>query len=99
MSELESNLLQKNGSRKRFERNDYVPCIDKLANPGVVQRRQNTSQTHIPIFGFDEQLNYFAHALKITKACRKRRHTSSEKDRLGDWSQMIFFNQGMLLLG
>ena len=37
------------------------------------QRRKNTSQTQIPIFGFDEELNYFANAHKITKRCGKEK--------------------------
>ena len=38
----------------------------------MVQRRKNTSQIQIPMFGFDKELNYFANAHKITKACGRR---------------------------
>ena len=47
--------------------------VDKIANLEIVQRGKSTSQTQIPISGFEEELNYFANAYKITNACEKCR--------------------------
>ena len=44
-------------------------CVDKITNLEMVQRRKNTLQSQIPFCGFDEELNYFANANKITNAC------------------------------
>ena len=39
----------------------------------MVQRRKNSLQIQLPIFGLDEELNYFTNAHKITKACGKEK--------------------------
>ena len=58
-------------------------CVDKIANRESVQRRKNTSQSQIPFYGFDKELNYFAKANKITNACGNCKEETKQIGMMG----------------